>query len=67
MQIINNMANQKTRIGRKHKIIALKIQQKIFQLSQYHQIDVLWLPAHCGIILHDEADTLACQGAGAAT
>ena len=42
----------------------IKIQQKIFEINQLTDITVCWLPAHCDIILHDQADYLARLGAG---
>ena len=58
-----NISNLLSKVHYKHKQLARKIQQKIFEIKQDKQIKVTWLPAHCDIILHDEADELACQGA----
>ena len=58
-----NIANALYKTHRRHKILATKIQQKIFHLNQRASVEVLWLPAHCDIKLHDVADTLAVQGA----
>ena len=36
-----------------------KVQETIFLLSQKINIKVIWIPAHCGVKLHDLADKLA--------
>ena len=38
-----------------------KISQTIFQFRQTRTVDIIWIPAHCGITLHDRADFLATQ------
>ena len=40
---------------------ALELHQTIFQLRQTRTVDIIWIPAHCGITLHDRADFLATQ------
>ena len=59
-----NMCQSSPKSHRKHRSIAISLQQKLFELGQNVGVQVVWLPAHCDIVLHDEADLLACQSAG---
>ena len=36
-----------------------KLQETIFHISQQVKVQIIWIPAHCGIELHDLADKLA--------
>ena len=38
---------------------ALDLHQTIFQLRQARTVDIVWIPSHCDITLHDRADQLA--------
>ena len=61
-----NATNNNTRVKNKHKTLAIKIQQKLFQIRQHVECNITWMPAHCDIKSHDQADILAVQGAEAA-
>ena len=62
-QYVVNISNLNYQPKRTHAQQHIKLQQTLFKLRQTNDIQIIWIPSHCNITLHDKADKLATQAA----
>ena len=57
------IANEVKKVNISHIADAINLHQLLFKMKQHRKIEIIWIPAHCGIKLHDRADELAVKAA----
>ena len=58
-----NILNNKYNSNKKHSTLCDQTQQLLFKCRQNRKVEVMWIPAHCDVFFHDQADKLAVQAA----
>ena len=57
------VANDLHECHKNHLSLSKKLHGLILSIRQTASVNIEWIPAHCDIELHDEADTLAVEAA----